>query len=305
MNGLIERLFGADADIFRASCWPNLQRHLYVNGLDLAHRVPELFEGPLTGTLDALLAAHRGPVTAQGADAAGRSHVMFDVDRAEVGVLLAHGVCVQLLDAHRSFPAVDALMHELHAALGLPKVESAPTIFVTPPGARLGKHFDDKDVWVFGLTGTKHFWVAPNTEHTFPNRIVSADVPGARVTLDEASHMPAGATRCRVERGDCLFMPRGYWHDTVAADSLCWSLSLGIKRPTLAELCLSTLRARLAEHPHVAEGFVSTSEGSSADVEQAISAALALVRDLLDATTPEDVLARYRGAGAAGGSVTS
>lgn len=118
----------------------------------------------------------------------------------------------------------------------------------------LEKHFDDKDVFVVGLSGTKTFVVAPNEDVVFPmSNGGPAHVPRGDLTrycnADYDFAMPEGAARCDVMPGSVLYIPRGYWHMTAGATDLSWSLSLALHRPTWLEIVEREIRKRLVHAP--------------------------------------------------------
>jgi hypothetical protein len=80
-----------------------------------------------------------------------------------------------------------------------------------------GPHWDDHDVFVFQVHGSKQWEISPPTR--------SAPVRGE----DHRTPRPATAGAVEVlEAGDVLYLPRGWWHDVAATDgpSLHYTMSV-------------------------------------------------------------------------------
>jgi hypothetical protein len=224
----LEALFGTETPRFLES-WPNRQVAVVARGFDT--RRPGFLDIP--GTVDDLVRQHVGSIGAQAPDpATGDPTKALGLTAGEAIRLHRMGVALQLHEAERTWSAIDELASGLRADLGLPGSRAVCTIFVSPAGGGLPRHFDDKDVWVIGLSGRKTFVVSPNEEVPFPYWIG-----------DRLGPETSGGPRLRVDvaPGDCLFLPRGIFHET-ASPAPSWSLSLGLTRPTLADLLLEALR---------------------------------------------------------------
>lgn len=112
-------------------------------------------------------------------------------------------------------------------------------LYCTPakhPG--FGWHYDAEEVFVLQTQGSKDWWLRKNTVNPWPliDRIPRDQRYGREI-------MPV--MHCRLERGDWLYIPSGYWHKTQAeSDSI--SLSVGIRAWTALDV-LDVLRPLLAE----------------------------------------------------------
>jgi ribosomal protein L16 Arg81 hydroxylase len=98
-------------------------------------------------------------------------------------------------------------------------------LYCTPAGyPGFGWHYDAEDVFVLQTEGSKEWALRKNTVNPWP---LMETLP-----LDMAYHkeiMPL--MKCRLQAGDWLYIPHGYWHATVAdEDSI--SLSIGINAPS-------------------------------------------------------------------------
>lgn len=137
---------------------------------------------------------------------------------AELQVLFKHGVGIAIRAPER----VNTWLHELAAqfALELPG-EQRLILFATPAQNHgFGWHYDAEDVFVLQTTGDKEYYLRANTVSPPPERGFESDFTEFR---QETSPMLA----CRMLPGDCLYVPKGFWHIAVShTDSM--SLSIGV-----------------------------------------------------------------------------
>ncbi|MDN0194142.1 cupin domain-containing protein [Streptomyces sp. S.PNR 29] len=97
-------------------------------------------------------------------------------------------------------PEVAAFCEALADETGYPV---SPTAFLTPPGARgAAPHYDLSGVFIRQLAGAKT-WCVRAPRQTLPVvRGRAGDVPDTPVVLET-----------RLEPGDCLYVPRGFYHE--------------------------------------------------------------------------------------------
>jgi hypothetical protein len=137
-------------------------------------------------------------------------------DRAELAGLLVRGLGLVIRHAER----LDAGLAELGARLAHDLGGRAHVqLFVTAARTNgFGWHYDAEHVFIVQTAGAKTFYFRRNT--------VAAPEAGApdftRVREETTPRMS-----CRLEPGDWLYLPRGWWHVAIAeSDSL--SISLGV-----------------------------------------------------------------------------
>jgi ribosomal protein L16 Arg81 hydroxylase len=137
---------------------------------------------------------------------------------AELQVLFDHGVGIAIRAPERVNTWLRMLAGEF--ALELPG-EQRLILFATPAQSHgFGWHYDAEDVFVVQTAGDKEYFLRRNTVSQPPARGFQSDFAEYR---DETSPMLA----CRLLPGDCLYVPKGFWHIAVAhRDSL--SLSIGV-----------------------------------------------------------------------------
>ncbi|MFZ4715825.1 MAG: JmjC domain-containing protein [Bacteriovoracaceae bacterium] len=126
-------------------------------------------------------------------------------------------------------------------------------VYATPDGKGTAPHFDQNMNFVIQLHGTKIWTMAPNyhvknplTRHTMG---LPMDPELASYVDDEMPlEMPQNAQSYVLKTGSVLFVPRGYWHSTMAqGDAL--ALNFTFTAPTWLDLFSAALRSRLAQSP--------------------------------------------------------
>lgn len=129
----------------------------------------------------------------------------------------ADGCTIVLNNVQRRVPAVAALARQFECAFGQPVGANA---YLTPPGgAGLAPHFDDHDVFVLQLEGTKYWYVHPP----------ASDLPlrGGHFDVD-----PIALGDALVERsigpGSLFYIPRGFVHRAQAGTEASLHLTLGL-----------------------------------------------------------------------------
>lgn len=265
---------------FLADYWPYRHAHLYTRhapGLD------ELVRGV---ELPAVLRVHRD-LRSQLAPAPGCLH-HADVTPEQVPLLLAAGLPIECVKINRTIPIVGHWLAALADELGVTLDRCHANLHITPRGHGLEKHFDNHDVFVVGLSGTKTFVVAPNEDVAYPSR---SGGPAQRLRGELSRYvddefdpeMPAGAMTYEVVAGSALYIPRGYWHRTIGATDVCWSMSLGVLRPSWLDVVTRELHKRLVTLARWREPALPAwgAHAGSAAAQQVLAGLLdGLLRDL-------------------------
>jgi ribosomal protein L16 Arg81 hydroxylase len=112
-------------------------------------------------------------------------------------------------------------------------------LYVTGSGHHgFGWHYDAEDVFVLQTVGTKDYWLRKNTVNPWPTfETLPADM------RYEREIMPV--VQCRLDAGDWLYIPNGYWHRAAAqTDSL--SLAVGVMPPTGLDVLAAVREQALA-----------------------------------------------------------
>jgi ribosomal protein L16 Arg81 hydroxylase len=111
-------------------------------------------------------------------------------------------------------------------------------VYCTPPGhGSFGWHCDPEEVFIFQTVGAKRYQLRQNTLNPTPLHETLTDAPSI-----ERERTPI--QECRLEAGDWLYIPGGYWHEVSAPDQESISISVGLMPPTPIDV-LGFLRAHL------------------------------------------------------------
>lgn len=152
----------------------------------------------------------------------------------------------------RFCPLIDECLHELRLDLGLSELTYARSlIYAIAKDQGTAGHFDQNINFVLQVSGTKKWWIAPNTHvqnpmerHTLGHPVAPELSGYLGQELPET--FPEHATEHILKPGSLLFLPRGAWHKTQAlSDAL--SLNFTYSAPTWIDLFTAALRGRLIQ----------------------------------------------------------
>ncbi len=157
--------------------------------------------------------------------------------------------------------------------------------YATPAGCGTRLHFDANANFVIQLHGSKRWRLAPNESVDCPTERFTTGSLEMPAALEKQCHaplldvLPEDSLEVLMEPGCVLFVPRGYWHETMTdEDSL--SLNFTFSQPTWADIFTKSLQELLLQSPEwreLADGL----EGSDQDrKEQAVARFEFLVKHL-------------------------
>jgi len=155
---------------------------------------------------------------------------------AELRQSLADGWTIFVRHAERYYPLLAELANEFRCAFQAP---IDVHFFCTPAATEgFGWHYDVEDVFILQTHGSKTYRVRKNTVNPWPL---------VETTPDDLSYEAERslAMECRLNAGDWLYIPPGYWH-AAQAEELSLSLSVGVLSTTAIDL-LELLRPMLVE----------------------------------------------------------
>lgn len=165
--------------------------------------------------------AHRGIVTIDpNTDQTGSTDPLLDAALARGGPLIIEGI-------NKINPAVEALAGAIaHGVTGYVGVNA----YISPRRKdALDLHFDDHDVIVLQLHGSKQWTLASRVvrgvAQSKHHRIDQAPLKQRAIETDDFSTLA-------LEPGDLLYLPRGLFHRATARDAVSVHLSFGVRRPT-------------------------------------------------------------------------
>lgn len=146
------------------------------------------------------------------------------VDPRKVYAEFENGATMVLQGVHRSWRPLAEFSRRLEIDMGHPVQVN---VYVTPPGSRgLAVHHDEHDVFVLQVSGSKAWQV-----------YAQADRRGEDSPLVDAE----------LQRGDCLYIPRGFPHAATAQASASAHLTVGILAYRWSELLGEVVKVAEAE----------------------------------------------------------
>ena len=126
------------------------------------------------------------------------------VNAAHISDMYDSGASVRLSNVHRRLESCRRLARRLSAAL---QAEVGANVYLTPPGQPgFEPHFDDHDIYVVQVNGTKHWDI-------FDSYTDAVALPRRGEVFDARRHRPGRlADRLTLRAGDVLYVPRGVMH---------------------------------------------------------------------------------------------
>lgn len=130
-----------------------------------------------------------------------------------------------------------------------------PNLYYSRPGSGFTRHWDNHENFILGLKGTKRFVVAPNGCIVHPTENADNFKPHIRgfeeaIEAERTAANLPGIREIDVGPGDCIFIPRGWWHEASALDDDSVTLTLAIWTCTWADLLAA---GGINVPPHAAE----------------------------------------------------
>ena len=267
--------------------WP--QRVFFGEG-SLA-RLPALFSSPQLASFRALTSHYRGWL---GFGRGSQSPRMISVQQVNPEHLYAMGLSVYLPDIEAAVNGASAFLRQLEAELGIAEGSARITVWASPKGDGASTHFDGEDVFSIQLAGTKRFEVAPMREYANP--VGPQFSPGAPAYEDMYPQIENGFPSTDgvqweaydMKPGSVLFVPRGTWHRTSAAQD-SFAISVVINPPTVAESFLGQLRNVLLQDPQWRQPLYGM-RGARQQVEDALGRILETAGRAVQAISVRDLI---------------
>jgi 50S ribosomal protein L16 3-hydroxylase len=212
----------------------------------------ELTSLPLLESLESLLKEWPSLVNAylEGTADEVNSHAVSTDEASKLFINQGRGLFFD--DPNRFSPLIEKCLQELKQDLGLSNLTYARSlIYAIAKGKGTAAHFDQNINFVLQVSGTKKWWIAPNTSVRNPTERHTLGHP---IAPELASYMdgefpkefPENAKEYILKPGSVLFLPRGTWHKTLAeTDAL--SLNFTYSAPTWIDLMTAALRGRLTQ----------------------------------------------------------
>lgn len=197
------------------------------------HRYSELFDWEkLRGAIAAgAIPAERLTVTKNTAVVPSMMYAKDGVaNAASIAALLDQGASLIATRLNLYLPAFGALCENIRAQLG--EEIMAGTIVTVGEGGALKRHYDEEDIVILQVEGTKR-WRIYDTPVANPVKHMARRPPPATPVFDEV-----------LAPGDFLFLPAGYWHQCENGPGRSLHLTI-LFIPPLGLYALDRLKAQL------------------------------------------------------------
>jgi ribosomal protein L16 Arg81 hydroxylase len=241
---ILQQMFGDQTEVFLDTCWPKrsyvadgaMSRFTQLSALEEFQDIRKLFNA-LPGPVDLLFAGGKRITVARSADALAPYN---------------DGAAMVYMKDLEALPAISLACDELAKILDIPRHYVSCEAFAANHGVEVATHFDHETNFMIQIKGEKTWRFAENTSlpdpiYPFfpnnPNRFYQEGThpyTGAKLPLT----MPEGHEERLVKPGTTTFMPRGYWHATVAHEE-SFSIGFVINPPTVADIITYALLDRL------------------------------------------------------------
>lgn len=199
----------------------------------------------------------------------------IDANSKDAKKLFENGMGLLFNEAQNVLPELSSWIIGIQKELGLSNLTYGRSlIYATPDGRGTAPHFDQNINFVLQLHGTKKWLMAPNhsiqnplTRHTMGTQADPELL--SYVTESFPLEMPDNTQSFELRPGSLLFVPRGYWHSTLAqGDAL--ALNFTFTAPAWIDLFTSALRSRLIQDPlwrETADGLSDFHERDTAEMK--------------------------------------
>lgn len=139
-------------------------------------------------------------------------------------------------------PFVGELMKSIRLTIGYESdldCNMSCNVYCSPPGVGTIAHFDEQEVVIVQILGSKTWRFAPNEHVKHPSSAYFGTVSSAlkmQMKGNSGLKMPSRASQVTLNPGSVLFLPRGTWHQTKAESSGSLALTLTFVTRTWAGL---------------------------------------------------------------------
>jgi 50S ribosomal protein L16 3-hydroxylase len=209
-------------------------------------RLPDIFDCAALADVPALLRCNRGSDIRVWFTNDRNENRPVRVDAQQAALLYTSRKVTVVVDRIDPWvPQVASLVESLARELASPMLGVGCNVYASPVGIGTRMHFDEQEVFLLQLRGSKRWHYAPVEQVRFPTRAYFGgriDPELALVTDGFPDQLPAGYQETILRPGSVLFLPRGTWHasETVESDSL--ALTLTFASATWADIFMASLR---------------------------------------------------------------
>jgi ribosomal protein L16 Arg81 hydroxylase len=208
------------------------------------------------------------------------------VNPRAVLTLFDDGASFGITGAESYWPALRAVVDGIYDAL----LESPhANVYCSPPNTQgFHCHFDQHEVFVLQVEGTKHWRVFKPT----------IEAPAVSWRMEDAPAVLATAPYLDVvlQKGDVLYVPRGHWHYAVAQDSMSLHVTVGVtcrKGASFLDWLVDELRGEVEWRRNAPLINTSTKNGVFTAPEELAPWGSQLRRSLVAKISEPDIFERY------------
>jgi 50S ribosomal protein L16 3-hydroxylase len=215
-------------------------------------RLPEIFGCAAVEDLPAVLRSNRGSDIRVWFTNDKNENRPVRVDAQQAALLYTSRKVTVVVDKIDPWvPPVASLVERLARELASPMLGVGCNVYASPVGIGTRMHFDEQEVFLLQLRGSKRWHYAPVEQIRFPTRAYfggRVDPELALVTEGFPDELPLGYQETVLRPGSVLFLPRGTWHasETVESDSL--ALTLTFASATWADIFIASLRRWMVQN---------------------------------------------------------
>lgn len=253
--------------------------HLFV------HRDDRQYFGPLftLGDVDRWMMATEKDVpkritvvAAKGSDRTSIETTTAETPQEVLYQRFTEGDTLRLLKLERSWPSIATLIASLAEGLN---AKASVNAYLTPASSQgFSAHFDYTDVFILQVEGTKDWFVY---EPGYP----------APLETDYGRTMEAGASdesllvlreQARLEAGDLLYIPRGFYHKAITSDTCSLHLTVSLHPLYWVDFVKRSVEILCAEHAALREALppdFMTDDEVRKNMADTFDALLQLVRE--------------------------
>jgi ribosomal protein L16 Arg81 hydroxylase len=184
--------------------------------------------------------------------------------------MAAEGWTTVVRDAQKHDPGLASIAAGFARDLGAPVNVH---LYSTPAGRTgFGWHYDVEDVFILQIRGAKDYPLRKNTVLPWP--VLEGMGRDLHVEREYSPVVPA-----RLEEGDALYIPPGWWHQARAVDVPSLTIAVGLMSPTGLSV-IDVLRRELAANPAWRQRLPAAGAASGRTREELEAEYEALFREL-------------------------
>lgn len=199
---------------------------------------------------------------------------------------VAKGATLRVRDIERSSPVLAALTRNVSRVYA---AKSQINLYLTPPAtAGFPPHFDNTDVFILQVAGSKKWSLHPEYSNRVP-------LPAPDIAWDPQRFQPSGEAETHIMKvGDVLYLPRGAMHSAVCTNEESLHLTISLVPLTVGELLQREVDRLSRIEPGLRERVVWSVDGGEAEAEDLRDTMRGWLERLAGRLDPEEIIAVER-----------